>query len=120
MKRALIFSLCSAALFSIAAAQKRSTTKTPTTSPEKLIALKATGTKRYTDKEILGASGLQIGQKAADGDFREAAQILGNSGMFGDVVYTYTSSGSGVKVDFQLTDINPESALVLLPVATTT
>lgn len=108
MKRALICSLCLSAVVSMAAAQKKSaTSKTPTQGSEKLVALKATGTKRYTDKEILGATGLQIGQNAADGDFREAAQILGNSGMFGDVVYSYTSSGSGIKVEFQLTDIDP-------------
>src|SRR5579864_8741113 len=107
MKRALILSLCFSTLVSLAAAQKRSaTTKAPTQGPEKLVALKATGTKRYSDKEILGATGLQIGQNASDGDFREAAQILGNSGMFGDVAYTYSSSGSGVRVEFQLTDID--------------
>ena len=36
----------------------------------KLVALKVTGTTRYTDKEILAASGLQLGQNAADGDFK--------------------------------------------------
>jgi outer membrane protein assembly factor BamA len=113
MKRAaLLFFLCVSAVISLTDAQKRSTsTKNPTLTPEKLNALKATGTKRYTDKEILGATGLQIGQNAADGDFREAAQILGNSGMFGDVVYTYTSTGAGVRVEFQLTDID-QSKLV--------
>jgi outer membrane protein assembly factor BamA len=70
----------------------------------RLIALKVTGTTRYTDKEILAASGLQIGQNAADGDFREAAQRLGDSGLFSDVVYTYSSSGSGVKLELQLAD----------------
>jgi len=44
--------------------------------------LKATGTARYTDQEILAASGLHIGQPAADGDFKEAIQLLGNSGLF--------------------------------------
>ncbi len=107
MKWALILSLCLFAVVSIAVAQKRTTTKTSALTPERLIGLKATGTKRYTDREILGATGLQKGQNAADGDFREAAQILGNSGMFGDVAYSYTSSGSGVKVEFQLTDIDP-------------
>ena len=63
----------------------------------KLIALKVTGTARYTDKEILAASGLQIGQNAADGDFKEAAQRLGDSGLFSDVAYSYSFSDAGVK-----------------------
>src|ERR1700688_1747310 len=70
----------------------------------KLVALKVTGTARYTNKEILAASGLQIGQNAADGDFREAAQRLGDSGLLGNVVYSYSSSGAGVRLELQLAD----------------
>jgi len=107
MKRVAGFSLCFFLLLSLAAAQKRSASgKSSPPSPDKLIAVKATGTTRYTDKEILAASGLQIGQNAADGDFREAARLLGNSGMFGDIVYSFTSSGSGVKLELQLTDVD--------------
>jgi outer membrane protein assembly factor BamA len=93
-----IFLLC---LTGIAAAQKQSSLAAP-----KLAALKVTGTTRYTDKEILAASGLQIGQFAADGDFREAVQRLGNSGLFTGVVYSYTSSGTSIKLELQLTDID--------------
>jgi outer membrane protein assembly factor BamA len=77
----------------------------------KLIALKATGTVRYTDKEILAASGLQIGQNAANGDFQEAVQRLGVSGMFSDVSYSYSFSGAGVKLELQLADAD-KSTLV--------
>lgn len=77
----------------------------------KLVSLKVTGTTRYNDKEILAASGLQIGQLAADGDFQEAVQRLGNSGLFGSVVYSYTASGKGVTLELQLTDVD-ESKLV--------
>jgi outer membrane protein assembly factor BamA len=77
----------------------------------KLTALKVTGTARYTDKEILAASGLQVGQNAADGDFKEAAQRLGDSGLFNDVVYSYSSSGAGVRLEMQLVDAD-QSKLV--------
>jgi len=70
----------------------------------KLIALKVTGTARYTDKEILAASGLQMGQNAADGDFKEAVQRLGDSGVFSNVVYSYSSSNAGTRLEFQLAD----------------
>jgi len=77
----------------------------------KLVSLKVTGTTRYNDKEILGASGLEIGQNAAESDFKEAARRLGDSGLFSDVVYTYSYSDTGVKVEFKLTDTD-QSKLV--------
>jgi outer membrane protein assembly factor BamA len=99
-------------LFPAAAAQKQRTRgKVSAVEANKLVALKATGTARYTDKEILAASGLQIGQIAADGDFREAAQRLGDSGLFSDVVYSYSSSGAGVRLEMQLADAD-QSKLV--------
>lgn len=76
----------------------------PSTAGYKLLAVKATGTSRYTDKEILAASGLQLGQNAADGDFKEAAQRLGDSGVFSDVVYSFSYSDVGVKLELRLTD----------------
>ena len=85
-----------------AARQKRP--QAPSSHAYKLIALKVTGTARYTDKEILAASGLQIGQNAADGDFKEAVQRLGDSGLFSDVVYSYSSSDAGTKLELQLAD----------------
>ena len=93
-------------LLTPSAAQKQSSS-----AAARLTTLKVMGTTRYTDKEILAASGLQIGQLAADGDFKEAVQRLGDSGLFSGVVYSYTSSGTSVKLEFQLTDID-ESKLV--------
>ena len=95
-------------LLSAAAAQKQPARgKVSAVAANRLTALKVTGTARYTDKEILAASGLQIGQNAADGDFREAAQRLGDSGLFSDVVYSYSSSGAGVRLEMQLADAEP-------------
>jgi outer membrane protein assembly factor BamA len=99
------FVLCLSLLVAIAAAQKKAGVgRASPNEPNKLIALKVTGTERYTDKEILAASGLQIGQPAADGDFKEAVKRLGDSGLFTEVVYSYTSSGPGVKLELQLAD----------------
>ena len=106
------FLLCFSLLVSVVSAQKQSSNgKGSAVLASKLVALKVTGTARYTDKEILAASGLQIGQPAADGDFREALQRLGDSGLFSDLVYSYSSSGTGVKLDLQLADID-QSKLV--------
>ena len=78
--------------------------KAPAATAYQLIAVKVIGTTRYTDKDILAASGLQIGQNAADGDFKEAVRRLGDSGLFSNIVYSYTSSDAGTKLELQLTD----------------
>jgi len=107
MKRGRPVAILLCLLLPAAAGQRQSaSSKAPSIGPAKLITLKVTGTARYTDKEILAASGLQIGQNAADGDFKEAVRRLGNSGLFSDIVYSYTSSGTGVKLEVQLTDID--------------
>jgi outer membrane protein assembly factor BamA len=112
MNRVICFVLFSLLIVSAAAAQKQHTSgKASSVAASKLVALKVTGTARYTDKEILAASGLQMGQNAADGDFKEAAQRLGDSGLFGNVVYSFTSSGAGTKLDLQLADTD-QSKLV--------
>lgn len=90
-----------------AAAQTFPATRKPSAAAlgaNKLIGLKVTGTKRYNSKEILAATGLQIGQPAAEGDFKEAVKRLGDSGFFTDLEYTYTSSDAGVKLELKLAD----------------
>ena len=99
-------------LLSLSAAQKHApNAKSSAPTPNQLRALKISGTTRYTDKEILAASGLQLGQDVAEGDFKEAAQRLGQSGLFSSVVYSFSYSDAGVKVEFQLTD-NEKNNLV--------
>jgi outer membrane protein insertion porin family len=68
--------------------------------------VRASGTARYTDEEILAASGLELGQSAAEGDFQEAAKRLVNSGLFTEVRYSFSYSDAGAKVEFQLADID--------------
>ena len=79
--------------------------KASSAAASKLIAIKVTGTERYTEKEILPASGLQLGQTAGEGDFKEAARRLGDTGLFSDVVYSFSFSGAGTKLELRLTDV---------------
>jgi outer membrane protein insertion porin family len=105
MKKVIRFVLCLFLFFSAAAAQKQSAASNASSvAAYKLIALKVTGTARYTDKEILAASGLQLGQNAADGDFKEAVRLLGDSGLFSEVQYSYSFSSAGTKLELQLAD----------------
>jgi outer membrane protein assembly factor BamA len=102
--------LAAAAMFclvgpALTVAQKRAATAKPAPpTSHQLLSLKVSGTTRYTDKEILAASGLRLGQDAADGEFKEATQRLGQSGLFSSVVYSFSYSDKGVKVEFQLAD----------------
>lgn len=70
----------------------------------KLVSIKVAGTKSYKPDEIITAAGLQIGQTVSEDDFKKASQRLGETGAFGDVVYSYQFSSAGTKLDLQVTD----------------
>ena len=74
-----------------------------------LLAVKVTGTQRYTEKEVVPASGLQLGQKVGEADFKEAVRRLGDSGYFTDVSYTYSFSPAGAKLELQVADAASEN-----------
>ena len=70
----------------------------------KLISIKTTGTKRYTSDEVIAASGLQIGETVSEDDFKKAARVLGETGAFGDVLYSFEYSADGTKLELQVQD----------------
>lgn len=106
MNRAMPFALCLGLLVAETAAQTRPRTSKPASvSAYRLVAIKVEGTSRYTDKEILAASGLQLGQSGADGDFNEAVKRLGDSGLFSNVEYSYSASAAGTKLELRLVDV---------------
>jgi outer membrane protein assembly factor BamA len=76
----------------------------PTLAVYKLIAVKVTGSQRFTSDEIAAASGLPVGTVAHEEDFKKAARQLGESGAFNNVAYTYSYSSTGTKLEFQVTD----------------
>jgi outer membrane protein assembly factor BamA len=104
MNRVSLLVLCLLFLVTLPAASQKQSSARPSVNASKLIALKVTGTSHYSDKEILAASGLQIGQNVADADFKEAVQRLGDSGLFSNVAYSFSSSPSGTKLEIQLAD----------------
>src|SRR5580693_7832810 len=95
--------LLSFALLCISAATQTSGGGQPPVS-YKLIAVKAIGSKRFTQEEIAAASGLPIGTIAHEEDFKKAARQLGETGAFGDITYTYNYSSTGTKLEFHLSD----------------
>jgi outer membrane protein assembly factor BamA len=70
----------------------------------KLASIKVTGSQRYTNEEILGSTGLQIGKPVNEDDFKKATEQLGQTGLFSNASYSYTYSSEGAKLDLQLSD----------------
>jgi len=70
----------------------------------KLISIQTTGTKRYKSEEVIAASGLQLGQTVSEDDFKKAARVLGETGAFGDVLYSFQYSDEGAKLELQVQD----------------
>lgn len=74
-------------------------------SERQLTSVKVTGNKRFSESQIIAASGLQIGTVVTEDDFKRAATRLGAFGIFSDVAYTYSYSSAGTKLDLQVTEI---------------
>jgi outer membrane protein assembly factor BamA len=81
-----------------------STTRPMPSTAYKLIAVKVTGSKRFTSEQITAASGLPVGTVAQEEDFKKAARQLGESGAFSNIAFTFSYSSAGTKLDFQVTD----------------
>ena len=101
--RCLLSSLLLAALS--AAAQTQPSASTRSTPPSyKLIAVKVTGSQRFTSEEVAAASGLPVSTIAHEEDFKKAARQLGESGAFSNIAFTFTYSSAGTRLEFQVTD----------------
>ncbi len=70
----------------------------------KLKDVRFTGLHRYTQADILAATGLAVGQDITEGDLKGAANHLGSTGVFSDIAYNYSTLGGTIKVQFQLVE----------------
>ena len=73
-------------------------------SARQLIAIKVTGSKRYSEQAIAAATGLQMGAAVNDDDFKRASRRLGDMGVFTDIAYSYSYSSAGTKLELHVTD----------------
>src|SRR3984885_14831553 len=69
-----------------------------------LMAIKVTGSKRYSEETIAAATGLQMGASVSDDDFKKAARRLGDMGVFTDIAYSFSYSSAGTKLELHVTD----------------
>lgn len=84
-------------------AQSRAAQELPD-SAHKLVAVKVTGTKRYSPDDVVAATGLQIGAEVSDDDFKKASRRLGDTGAFTDIAYSFSYSAAGTKLELKLVD----------------
>jgi len=73
-------------------------------SARQLIAIKATGSKRYPEAAIVATTGLQLNTAVTDDDFKQAARHLADTGAFSDISYSFSYSVAGTKLELQVTD----------------
>jgi outer membrane protein assembly factor BamA len=73
-------------------------------SARQLIAIKVIGSKRFSEQDIVTATGLQLGTAVNEDDFKRAARRLGDMGVFTDIAYSYSYSSAGTKLEFRVVD----------------
>ena len=73
-------------------------------SAHKLIAISIKGNHRYAAPDVTAATGLKLGETVSEDDFKLAAEHLGETGAFSDVVYSYSYSPEGTKLELQITE----------------
>ncbi len=69
-----------------------------------LIAITVTGNKRFPQDAIAATTGLRIGEPVVEDDFKKVIRILGDSGCFTDVGYSFSFSSAGTKLELHVTE----------------
>jgi outer membrane protein assembly factor BamA len=95
-RRFLPFLLCSA----VAIAQTAG--KTPLN--YKLLSIHVKGLGHFTEHDVVSASGLRLGQFAGEEEFKQAAQKLGETGLFTQLNYSYKYSTAGCDLELQVAE----------------
>ena len=102
-KLLLLILLASMPVWSQGTSSQKSLAQLPA-SARQLIAIKVTGSKRYSEQAIAAATGLQMGAAVNDDDFKRASRRLGDMGVFTDIAYSYSYSSAGTKLELHVTD----------------
>ena len=87
---------------SIAEAQAPPSPAAQSNSTTVLREVKSDGLKTFTNDQVTGISGLQIGQQVGKDDLQGAADKLVQSGLFAHVKYNFNSRADGLVLLFHL------------------
>ena len=78
----------------------------------KLLSIHVKGLQHFAERDVIFASGLRLGQFAGEEEFKQAAQKLGETGLFTQLNYSYKYSTEGCDLELQVTENDH-----LLPIA---
>lgn len=70
----------------------------------KLLSIHVKGLEHFTEADVVSASGLRLGQFAGEEEFKQAAQKLGETGLFAQLNYSYKYSTSGCDLELQVAE----------------
>jgi outer membrane protein insertion porin family len=70
----------------------------------KLLSVHVKGLEHFTEDQVVAASGLKLGQFAGEEQFKQAAQELGETGLFTQLNYTYKYSAEGCDLQLQVAE----------------
>ncbi|MGH9516132.1 MAG: POTRA domain-containing protein [Terriglobales bacterium] len=70
----------------------------------KLLSIHVKGLQHFTESDVISASGLRRGQFAGEEEFKQAAQKLGETGLFAQLNYSYKYSTSGCDLELQVAE----------------
>jgi outer membrane protein assembly factor BamA len=69
-----------------------------------LISITVVGNKRFPQDAIATTTSLQIGTPVVEDDFKKAIRLVGDTGCFTDVGYSYSFSSAGTKLELHVTE----------------
>ncbi|MGD0965179.1 MAG: POTRA domain-containing protein [Candidatus Acidiferrales bacterium] len=69
-----------------------------------LLSVQVTGSSRFKSEQIAPSAGLQPGSAVTREDIQAGADRLAKLGPFASVQYRYSTLGSGIKIEYQVTD----------------
>jgi outer membrane protein assembly factor BamA len=78
--------------------------QTRTTGSLRLAGVTFGGLQRFTESQVIAASGLRLGMTTDVSALAEAADRLAKNGAFGNVKYSYRTQGDDVFVDFDVAE----------------
>lgn len=70
----------------------------------KLLSVHVKGVEHFTEDQVVAASGLKLGQFAGEEEFKQAAEKLGETGLFTQLNYTYKYSTEGCDLQLQVAE----------------
>lgn len=70
----------------------------------KLLSIHVNGLDHFKEDQVIAASGLKLGQYAGEPEFQQAAQRLGETGLFSNLTYKYQYSTAGCNLELQVAE----------------